>query len=340
MIKLNDFDLNKTIRVSHTDADGTVPFILDKFFNITFAKSISTNYGENLELESIQSGLYDNIIYTDFTPSENIRKAITEKQMNVIVFDHHIAVKDEMETFVKEYGSDKIVYVFDNDRCGTKIYYDYLMDNGYKDKTNSVVEYIVNLIDVYDLYKVKDPLFKEAEKCNRLLYSTCAWYILKTEPTNRIEAYKFFINSMLWKMQNADNFFFNKIEIEKINKDIKKENDIFNELIANASTEISTRKDSEGKYFAVFNCNSKISAVAHKLMEKYKKLDYCVIINQYDENEPKISLRSRDDFDLLRLNHTKGHKLACGIDADDVKDMKEFVKLLKNKTIYELGYKD
>ena len=65
-----------------------------------------------------------------------------------------------------------------------------------------------------------------------------------------------------------------------------------------------------------------------------------MIINQYDENEPKISLRSKDDFDLLRLNHTKGHKLACGIDADDVKDMKEFVKLLKNKTIYELGYKD
>ena len=78
-----------------------MPYILNKFFNINFAKSISTNYGEELELESVQSGLYENIVYVDFTPSESIRKIIEEKQMNVLILDHHLAVKEEIEEWCK-----------------------------------------------------------------------------------------------------------------------------------------------------------------------------------------------------------------------------------------------
>lgn len=336
MIKLNDLDLNKIIMCSHADMDGIQPFVLNKFFNLNYAKSISTNYGENLELESVQSGLYENIVYTDFTPSEIVRNAIKEKNMNVMIFDHHIAVKKEIEQFVKEYGEDKVTYIFDNERCGTKIYYDYLMENGYKDKTNCVVEKIVNLTDTYDLYKQDSELWSESDKLNRLMYSSGKYYI----KDDRLKCFEVFINSMLWKIQNMKEFKFVAWEMEKIQKDINKENEIFENLVRNASKEISTRKDSKGNYFAIINCNSKISAICNRVLSKYKKLTYVICINDYDKENPKISLRSRDEFNLLDLNFCKGHEQACGISDELVGDMKDFIKKLKSKELYELGYQN
>lgn len=333
-MKLNELDLNKTLFVHHIDMDGILPYILNQYFNIKYDKSVCTNYNEDLEHEYLRN--YENVIYVDFSPNEIARKIIQENNIKCLVVDHHEGVREEIEKFCNEYNNCE--YIFDNEKCGTKLYYEWLKEQGYKG--NNVSDYIVELTDTYDLYKKDNPLFKIADECNRLLYSTCAWYVLKADPTNRIEAYKFFINNMLWKMENADKFFFNKIEQEKINNDIKKENDIFNELIHNAKTEISTRKDSKGNYFAIFKCNSKISAIASKMLEKYKSLIYCIIINEYDKECPKISLRCKDNFNLLDLNYTAGHELACGIDANQIEDMKKFVEDLKNKKIYELGYRD
>lgn len=316
------------------DLDGICPYILNKFFKISFTDSISTNYGELLELEPIKNNNYQNVIYIDFTPSELIRKIIEEKQMNVLILDHHLAVKEEIEEWCKSYP--KVEYIFDNERCGTKIYYDYLMKNGYKGKTNSVVEHIVNLTNTYDLYRQNDELWSEAESLNRLLYCTGKFYI----KDDRFKCFEFFINNMLWKMQNADHFFFNSLEQSKINADISKENQLFEGLVNNASKEISTRKDEKGLYFAVFHCNSKISAICNRLLTKYKKLTYVICINNYDKENPKISLRSREGFNLLSLSFCKGHENACGVSEDEVGSMKEFVKKLENKEIYELGYKE
>ena len=333
-MKLNEIDLDKTLFVEHRDVDGLMPYILNKFFKINFTDSISTNYGELLELEPIKNNNYQNVIYIDFTPSESIRKIIEEKQMNVLILDHHLAVKEEIEEWCKSYP--KVEYIFDNERCGTKIYYDYLMENGYKSKTNSVVEHIVNLTNTYDLYRQNDELWSEAESLNRLLYCTGKFYI-KDDP---FKCFEFFINNMLWKMQNADHFFFNSLEQSKINADISKENQLFEGLVNNASKEISTRKDEKGLYFAVFHCNSKISAICNRLLTKYKKLTYVICINNYDKENPKISLRSREGFNLLSLSFCKGHENACGVSEDEVGSMKEFVKKLENKEIYELGYKE
>ena len=334
MIKLNEIGLDKTIEVLHCDLDGIQPYIISKFFNINFAKSISTNYGELLELEPIKTENYKNVIYVDFTPSVEVRKIIEEKQMNVLILDLHESVHDEIVEWCKIYP--KAEYIFDDNRCGTKIYYDYLMENGYKNKTNSVVEQIVNLVNIYDLYKQDNELWETAFRLNTLLYCTGKYW----EKDDRFKCYEFFINNILWKMQNADHFFFNSLEESKINADIAKSNKIFEDLVKNASKEISTRKDSRGNYFAVFNCKSKISDVCNKLLKRYKKLKYVICINKYDVENPRVSLRCLDDFDLTELMYVKGHKCASGISDELVDNMKDFVKKLENKEIYELGYRN
>lgn len=332
-MNIDKIDFDKTLRVSHCDMDGIMPLILDAFFGLNFGKSISTNYGEDLELDCIQLGDYNTVIYTDFTPSETVRKIITEKQIHTVIFDHHIAVKDEIELWMKEYSD--VEYVFDNERCGTKIYYDCLMESGLKEKTNKVAEHIVRLTDVYDLYKQDSDLWNDAFKLNTLMYCTGRYW----EKDDRFKCFQFFINNVLWKMQNSDHFFFNSLEESKINADIVKANRLFEDLVKNASKEISTRKDSRGFYFAVFHCNSKVSDVCNKILRKYKKLSYVLCINDYDKENPKISLRSVDEFDLTELNYAKGHANASGVSPSEVDDMKEFVKKIESKEIYELGYR-
>ena len=335
-MKLNEIDLDKTIICSHLDLDGSLPIILNKFFQINYAKEVMTNYGEDTENSDLSSGLYNTVIYTDFTPNDRAREIIKDKNMKCLIIDHHESVKESMEEFCKDYPNTE--YIFDVNKCGTKLYYEWLLSQGYKG--NKVSDYIVELTDTYDLFKKESPLFVEADKLNRLLYSSAKWYILRSNPTDRISAYETFINSMVWKMQNMNEFKFVAWEMEKIQGDINKENEIFESLIKNASKEISTRKDERGKYFCVFSCKSKISAIASRVLEKYKKVDYCIILNDYDPDNIKISLRSRDNFDLLSLCGTSGHSNACGVDTNFVKDINKYANNLKNKTIYELGYKN
>ena len=57
-----------------SDFDGLSPYILNKFFNLTYGKEISTNYGELMELEHIH--LYKNVVYVDFTPCQQVRDEI------------------------------------------------------------------------------------------------------------------------------------------------------------------------------------------------------------------------------------------------------------------------
>ena len=333
---LKDINLNKTMFITHCDLDGTIPIVLNRFFQINYSKEIMSNYGEDLEISSLESGQYENVIYVDFAPNEKAREIIKSKNIKCLVIDHHIAAKPEIEQFCENYSNSE--YIFDNEKCGTKLYYEWLVNqNGYKG--NDVSDKIVELTNTYDLYKQDSSLFDEADKMNRLLYSSCAWYVLKDNPSDRISAYKTFINSMLWKTQNMKEFKFVAWEMEKILKDIQKSNDIFNDLIKNSAKEISTRKDSKGEYFAVFKCNSKISEVANRLLKKFPKLSYCVVINEYDENSPKISLRAKSGFDLLKLNYVKGHSEAAGVDAESV-NIKEFAEKLKKREIFEFGYKD
>ena len=72
-MKLNEIDLDKTLMCSHIDNDGTIPISLNKFFQINYAKEVMSNYGEDVENSDLSSGLYNTVIYTDFTPNDRAR---------------------------------------------------------------------------------------------------------------------------------------------------------------------------------------------------------------------------------------------------------------------------
>lgn len=292
---------------------------MNKFFNIKYGKEIFTNYGLGDEYAFLAD--YKKVIYVDFTPDENARKIISDNNIECIVIDHHESEKEVISEWSK--STKGIEYIYDISKSGTLIYYEWLLSLGYEG--NSVTDYFVNLVSTYDLFLKKDSKWEEADNLNRLLYSSGKYY-----ETDKTKCFSFFISTILWKCQNAERFFFNQLETSKIMVDKKKEDDIFFNLINNAKSELSTRQDEKGDYFCVFRCRTKISAICSKLLEKYKKLSYVICINNYDEDNPKISIRSREDFDCLSLEGVKGHKNASGYENPT----REIAEQLWNKDIY------
>lgn len=307
--------------VSHIDLDGLIPIVFNRFFNIDYGKEINTNYGEELEISELSN--YKNVIYVDFTPCENARKIIDDNKINCIIIDHHESQYEDIMNWSKDL--DYVEYIYDINECGTSLYYTWLLNLGYKG--NNVTDYLSKVVCVYDLFKKNDDLWEVADNLNRLLYSTGKYYL-----EDKKDCFSFFISTILWKCQNAKSFFFNKLESSKIMADKKKEDEIFFNLINNAKSELSTRIDEKGNYFCVFRCKTKISAICSKMLEKYKKLDYLICINDYDINNPKISIRSREDFDCLSLEGVKGHKNASGYENPT----REIAEKLWNKEIYSL----
>jgi hypothetical protein len=118
---------------------------------------------------------------------------------------------------------------------------------------------------------------------------------------------------MFWKFNNTPDktFEFTTFERSKIAISQKKEDELFLKYI-NGKEPIITRKDKEGRYFSIIKLNTKVSSIASRLLDKFHKLSYIIIINDYDKEKTKVSIRSKS-VNLLEYQGTAGHEHACGI---------------------------
>ena len=159
------------------------------------------------------------------------------------------------------------------------------------------------------MWQKDSPLWEQAQNLNRLLWKIPNW----SKKDNPLEFHKYFINGQLWKLQNMQNFSFNRFELEKINADIKAEQELLAEFL-NGKRKIKTRKDKQGHYFSVITLDKKISAICSLLLEKYRKLDYILCINNFDPDSPKVSIRSKEHINVLDFNGVRGHPQAGGVE--------------------------
>lgn len=288
--------------ITHIDLDGCGSLIINSIFDIKFDKINFTNYGDSNELEFLEELKKDDIVvYTDFSPNESARKLIKLSNCKCIIYDHHESVYDE----ISKWEYDNFEYHYDISKSGTKIYYD-LIKNNYPN--NLVLNEFVELVSVYDLYQKTSPLWEMADKLNRCFFKTLTYY------KQGADKFMSFIKNQVYKCTNFTEFKFSSWEQEKIDKDIQEEEEIFNELVLHSAKLLKTRKDEDGNYFVVVKLNKKISAIASRILNKWKKLQYVIVINTYKNDDWKISIRSRDDFNMLEYKGVKGHPSACAIE--------------------------
>lgn len=287
--------------ITHVDLDAQGVYLLSKYYNIEFDAIMFQDYSNydtgNFPYEDLTK--YTTIWYFDFSPDSRSRDIIQKNNITCIIGDHHIAVEKE----INEWEYDKKTYIFDNERSGTKIYYDFIKQV-YNFESKSVVEEFVTLIDTYDLWKQDSELWTKASNLNRLFYKVADY----TKPEEK--KYHIFSDLIEHKLNYSDTFEFNSIEQRKINEDIKKEDSIFCEYIT-GKKKIKTRQDEAGRYFSIIQINSKISAVCNRILLKYKKLDYIIALNSYNGNN-RVSIRSKKHINLLEYENVKGHENAAG----------------------------
>lgn len=291
--------------LSHTDLDGLGIVCLADYYKdiIKYDDLCMANYGDFEEGRHSYELLkqFDTIWYFDFSPDLKSRQIIEENNIKCICGDHHEAVKEDL----MNWSYDKFSYIYKEDQCGTKIFFEFLKKE-FNIQYSTSIEEFSELVNTYDLWQKDSVLWTKAQNLNRLLYKSLEYY------KDGFAKYKFFIECIKHKFDFLDNFEFNKLEMKKINDDIKKEDDLFFDIINNAGSKIKTRKDELGRHFSVIKLNSKISAIANRLLEKYKKLDYVIAINCFDKNKPGVSLRSKEHVNLLEYENVKGHENAAG----------------------------
>lgn len=214
------------ILITDNDMDGVTPIIL---FKLAF-------YGGKSEVHSIDRTKAIDIINSlnvdvdtevyivDISYSEDLFygavRELIRKCKAVYWFDHH-KIKDTLPIF--KYYAGTFVPIFDTSRCGTKIFFDYLLSIGLSRRLGSY-DTLVSVVDDWDRHMLKDPrsaklnrLFKLIGKdkfvqkfleCYTVTFSNKEEYILEIEE-NRLRRY--FENLTFYLEGNESAFVFGDV---------------------------------------------------------------------------------------------------------------------------------
>ena len=314
----------RVLQISHNDGDGFGATVLGFYYIQPVAFSFYTENTDdydlqNYNLEKIING-YDIFLFTDFSPTKRVIDILRKYQKAFYCYDHHISAFDELSNIAQE------EYVFNNEKCGTLIFFEALTKGK---RIKKVVAQFVELINIYDLYQMNSALWHDAKGLCNVLWGYTSWFSGETSTGKSMK----FITAMLYKFDNDKYFSFNSYEQGLIRRAEQKEKE--NYEIAKKS--LKKRTDNSGNLYGYFECISKLSIVANYILTDNQDLRYVIAHSTYEDKgghvRPKISIRSTDDrcidcSQIAKIYNGGGHKESSGIEFTD---MSFFEKLRSGK---------
>jgi oligoribonuclease NrnB/cAMP/cGMP phosphodiesterase (DHH superfamily) len=311
--------MNKYLMVSHTDLDGVSSLILALYYKLNFDRFVCIDYQDQDSDEHCKLLTeYDDFYYTDFSPSEK-NLACIKPDSRIVVIDHHTSANKFLSQYIKDNPDRYINYTYDNEKCGTTLLLKWIEEKILKKPASSMIKEYCQLVEDYDLWKehLGQEEFEKRLDLNRLLWKLCRYN------ATGVNKYEYFINNQLKKFRsNVAHFFYYDNEKSKIIESHEKEQ----EKLSQAKKSIMVRTDDRGKKFGIITMSSGSSIISHYILSERPDLDYLIIINCYNEENLKLSLRSKR-FNLLKLQNVRGHEHAAGIDGWEQKDI---LKLSRN----------
>jgi oligoribonuclease NrnB/cAMP/cGMP phosphodiesterase (DHH superfamily) len=164
---------------------------------------------------------------------------------------------------------------------------------------------VVTLVDTYDMWKYKDPLFKDASRLSLVCQATKDRY-----QKEKYKQSEYFIYSYVKKIKNFDKFKFLPWEMTKITQEENKQKEVYDK----SRKKLKYRVDNQGETYIYCEMPSKISPVAFRLLLENKKVSYIAVYSTYRKDDNKISLRALE-HDVSKIAEKwggGGHKLAAG----------------------------
>lgn len=286
----------KSILLTHSDADALVAVSLANYFKLPFDKIVCYDYGFEEEVDAVQV-LYDsdNIVVADLSTTPALYDDLISKGKTVQIFDHH-------ET--SQWIADKPGCVWDNKRCGAKIFFDeYIKPRVGRYKP--VVREFVDLVDVYDRWVLDSPLRPMSEDLQRVFVKYGNWDI--DDPLIRHDR---FIMAMVRKLEKDEHFDWNITERMYIRDAKASEDRAYEEAMAM----LQVRTDNKGHRFGIFSSWGKISMTCHRMLNvDNMDVDYIVCAQTFHNKFGTLSFRAREgQFDLMQLAGVAGHKASAG----------------------------
>jgi len=304
---------------SHNDLDGIMSVVVGKYYlehlcNFSFQVFAGKDFTD-ISWSSLKGA--DIILFTDLAPTEEMCIRLRELNKSVMIFDHHATSNKYLQEF-------KGAYHFDLLRCGTKIFYDHLSEGLRK---NRVLDKMVELTNVYDLWQEDSPLWQEAKDLSTSLFGHMDWkrILYSAFPPTETEKSEKFIEVSLTKIDKAKEFFFTNFELQKIKEAKEKEKKQYDEC----KQKIQFRVDGQGNKYAFISAGAKVSLVANRLLKEYKdKIEYITVWNTYEKESKHISIRSLGNFDTLQISELwdgGGHKAASAFNFKDNEKFNQFI---------------
>jgi uncharacterized protein len=331
----------RLFHLSHTDLDGYgCQFVSSKF--IENGRYFNSNYGNeiNARLKQITSEIEaladkdEQILFliTDLNLTTQDCRYLDDKiralntsgfSIELKLLDHHISGEEQAKEFDW--------YMLDNNRCGTKLTYDYF---GEVDETTTA---LVNAINAIDLWKENDSLFEFGKTLMRL--------ISETKELNKLIFPSESVAYKLYALEKAKEFLGREDAhialddgIHFLKKDFLR-NGAANDTIDNLSSRyvtsmLSTKKDEFSVEYAGYTgfltvSIGNISVVANGFLSENEEYDFFIDVSA----KGNVSMRSSNKADVSEICKTLfgggGHKNASGGRANNVKEFFTYAEYKK-----------
>ncbi len=320
--------MSKVLLCSHeSDADGIGAVILAKlsFDNLTYKLFQDPDDLEIKFRNMMDSGeldQYDQIYITDLSLMEPAISMVNDSDLKnkVLIFDHH---QRAIDAGLRKYPFTTIIEEDEKGkRCGTELFYRYLIDNNLlpdKKSIETFVEY-TREEDTWD-WKNNGEVGKLAHMLGTLF---------------NIYGRDKYMESMYEKLRNNDSFYYDDNEMNVINEKIKEYNEMIEKMIA----DMECLEDSFGnKYGILFSEYQYRNEIPEYIIDKNNpwNIKYVVIV-ALDKGEygQKSYRKIDDDIDcnkIAMLYGGGGHVGSAAVPITEEQNVK--LKTLKKKDALE-----
>lgn len=278
---------------SHNDYDGVCCGILA---NLAYGDNVDITYCPHMKINSLvetcfKNGTFEEVHITDIAVNQALALKIDESMKPYLLLDHHqTSLPLNQLSWCKVEVNDKD----GKPTCGTKLYYDWLVENGKLQKSD-VLDEFVELVRNYDtwMWPDLDEYGLISKDINDLLY-------LYEKPK--------FINWAIESIRSGK--FPNLSDTDRAVLDVNKAQIL---AYVDAKEEDMEVAQYHGYNMGLIFADSYTNDIAHILCARHPEIDYVAIVNA---SSCRVSLRTEKDnvdvSEIAKLFNGGGHKQASG----------------------------
>jgi len=311
------FKDKNVVHVSDSDLDGVSCILEGEVFIEPICASyypyMNADRGfKDIPMDIVE--LADVVLFTDIVPTVNLYNELKTMGKVIIICDHHETSKIELN----ELNIEHYYYIENNEQCGAMILFNNIFEG---QRPPRVVKEYINLVSIYDTWKEKSELWKEAGDLFDYHIGSVNYQIRD----NPYFANANYLKNMKMKFKFNDRFEYTKNDLDIIQDRRNKRQAVYEKCLST----LEKRIDNKGTKYLYVEMTSGISQIGNRFLTENPDYTYVAIWNTYSliKADHKISLRSVEGFavnEIASLWGGGGHKNSASFHFESTNEFEQF----------------